>query len=159
MKSDKKENRFNLALDDKDTAVLDNLASQLKRRRTDILREALREYGKQRAKPLGKLKILELEPDEGSWIIQLPNGRHIHIHYDYYLNIDTQAGHVHVVDDGDTTRISLYDHFEVTIEGTHKNHPTVTIDSDEYPTGLVIRETERPWESFRDERMLSRLKK
>lgn len=46
MKTDKKVNRFNLALDDGETAVLDNLSTQLNRRRTDILRDALSRYGR-----------------------------------------------------------------------------------------------------------------
>lgn len=51
MKTDKKTNRFNLALDDDETAVLDNLSAQLNRRRTDILRDALAEYNEKHGRP------------------------------------------------------------------------------------------------------------
>jgi hypothetical protein len=46
MKSQEKTTRFNLVLGEKDTAVLDRIAEQKRWRKTDVLREALREYGR-----------------------------------------------------------------------------------------------------------------
>jgi 23S rRNA maturation-related 3'-5' exoribonuclease YhaM len=62
--------------------------------------------------------------------------------------IDTPQGSVHVYQEENQTKIYYHDHFTMKIRGTHKKTPTIIIDSDEYPTKLIIDETESQWKSL-----------
>ncbi len=65
---------------------------------------------------------------------------------DRYIIIQTGNGQFHFdTEEYGKTKFSLYDHFELTIEGKAKNEPTITIDSDEFPTKLIINNSETPW--------------
>ena len=62
--------------------------------------------------------------------------------------IHTINGSIHVEEDpvsGQTT-IYYHDHATIRISGKHKNVPLISIDTDEYPTRLVIKENESKWE-------------
>jgi len=64
----------------------------------------------------------------------------------HHVIIGTFNGDFHFAEQEGVTEITFYDHFTLRVEGQHKGVPTVTIDSNEYPTKLVIKETEHPWE-------------
>lgn len=94
---------------------------------------------------------------DGYYIIELPNGRNIHIQNGNIINMDTCAGSVIVHESDGKVTVCLYDHFDIEIKGGHKERPVVTIDSNEYPTTLVIRDSESSWIEVRDDRLLSKL--
>lgn len=67
-----------------------------------------------------------------------------------YLIIKTEAGYLHIDATGeDGVEVSLIDHFSLKIEDRPKEEPTITLDTDEYPTWLVINETESRWASVK----------
>jgi len=62
--------------------------------------------------------------------------------------IDLPGNHcLHVYEEGESGKpeVHLYDHFVIRIEGAHKEVPTITLDSEEYETKLVVLETEHRW--------------
>ncbi len=59
--------------------------------------------------------------------------------------IGTRSGNVHVYEEDGKVCICYYNHVSIEIVGTSKNCPTVTVDSDEFPTNLVVKETESKW--------------
>ena len=56
------------------------------------------------------------------------------------------VGSIHVsrTDDG-TVELLYYDHCKITIRGSHKREPLVTVASDEYVTHLRVCEPESKW--------------
>lgn len=56
------------------------------------------------------------------------------------------VGDVHVTqtDDG-AVELLYFDHCKITIRGSHKHEPRVTVESDEYATHLRICEVESKW--------------
>lgn len=61
------------------------------------------------------------------------------------VSIKIKRHTVHLTEREDDIEIYLNDHFTLKIRGDHKDGPTVEIDSDEYPTRLVVKETESKW--------------
>ena len=62
-----------------------------------------------------------------------------------YLIVSTKQGTFHISEYDGVTKIYMFDHFSIDIEGESKRTPKITIDSDEYDTELVINETESHW--------------
>lgn len=70
-----------------------------------------------------------------------------------HIIIDTPQGSVHVGVEltskkGTTTSVTkIYwnDHASITLFGSHKKEPTIFVDSEEYPTNIVVKEPEGPW--------------
>lgn len=73
------------------------------------------------------------------------------IHSRTHIQVDTPNGSFHITTEGKRgdlkpfMEISMHDHFSLSIIGRHKENPTISIDSDEYATGLKIDETEGEW--------------
>jgi len=65
--------------------------------------------------------------------------------------IDTGNGSFHVWEKDGKTHILMYDHFRIEVEGKHKGEPKITLDSDEYPTRLEVKETENRWTMVKEE--------
>ena len=61
------------------------------------------------------------------------------------IEIETDKLDLSIYEKNGMLVISMYDHFMLTIEGGHKQCPTIMIDSDEYPTRLVVKESEKKW--------------
>ena len=64
-----------------------------------------------------------------------------------YLIVHTIHGSFHIKENQAETKISMYDHFTITVIGKHKSEPFIILDSDEFPTHLEIRETESKWKT------------
>lgn len=63
--------------------------------------------------------------------------------------VDTQNGSFHISEEDEKTTIYFNDHARIEIEGRHKQNPLVTIDSEEFPTFLRIKESKAKWSNIK----------
>lgn len=74
----------------------------------------------------------------------------INVMDDECVIVQTPQGSLHVKIDKrwQTTEIYWNDHAKITLQGSHKKNPTLTVDTEEYPTHLQVKMSEGKWASM-----------